>query len=950
VIYLLGDDIELNVGTVELIVGGDPLPVEPQVYNVLSYLVANAERVVTKEELLDNVWGDRFVSESALTSRIKTARRAVGDDGKAQRMIRTVHGRGYRWVGPIAVHDNTATNTASNSDPGQTSPVIEPAGHPSPTHEPTKPNGVNIDAPVDLSADAMAQAQQVDGEGWPLVGRADELATLSTLFHHGRSGGVLLTGSAGAGKSRLADEVVGLAARGGAPVSRIRGHAEVKGIPFACLAHLLPTDFAAISGPDGNLSKGLLLQSAARTIAQQAGAGRLVLLVDDIDRVDELSLAVISSLAQGDRVFVVATQRTDADTAPALEHLVDDGVIERVDLGPLPADVLGVALYRSLGAPLDSRCMAGLIEAGSGSPGLLRQLVESSIHTGTLQLRDGVWTLTGDLSPPNDLIELVEGRLADLDAQHREAAELMAIAGTLDLEIALDLVGEEILDALDLRGMLAMEDGSSVQLAHPTFGDVLRSKLRPFRQRRLRLRLADALTAAGAVRPGDRLRIARWRLEGGDAVDPETLMEGARLAVVEKDNEMARRLITRLEEQAPSPELTQLKAEIAFRQGSPDEVERLLQTIDLDAVSPTVRAQLVRRRTTNMFFGLVDNTTPFDILDDEIAKAGGEAKIALQSQRLALGVMVGDLINSHGGVDDIIIRATDGYIRLELLRTLSYTSWALGDPAAALDIVTAANKMAAGLVPSLSRPGLGLTDMVEAFASMAVGDVDRARSVAERVGAAVTFGWRAVAAGRLAVYQGLPTSAVELLANPVGYADALGQDFVAAWMRLTMAEAEVSRGRIDVAVELQRKAAPMLADRGRTVDVDMAVLNAIVSAAAGHLDQALDDLMAAARRAGELNFVIGVLLALQTASRLGSPERALATLDELNPRADFHQARCQVDEIRARAADDHDAMVEVARRYEGGGLTVAAARLYDSAGATEDRDRLVATFETGFKL
>ena len=56
--------------------------VEPQVFDVLLYLVEQHGRLVTKEELLDNIWGDRFVSESALTTRIKQARRAVDDDGQ----------------------------------------------------------------------------------------------------------------------------------------------------------------------------------------------------------------------------------------------------------------------------------------------------------------------------------------------------------------------------------------------------------------------------------------------------------------------------------------------------------------------------------------------------------------------------------------------------------------------------------------------------------------------------------------------------------------------------------------------------------------------------------------------------------------------------------------------------------------------------------------------------
>ena len=57
--------------------------------------------MVTKEEILDEVWGDRFVSESALTSRVKSLRKAVGDDGRTQRVIRTVHGRGYAFVAEL---------------------------------------------------------------------------------------------------------------------------------------------------------------------------------------------------------------------------------------------------------------------------------------------------------------------------------------------------------------------------------------------------------------------------------------------------------------------------------------------------------------------------------------------------------------------------------------------------------------------------------------------------------------------------------------------------------------------------------------------------------------------------------------------------------------------------------------------------------------------------------
>ena len=78
-----------------------PVHVEPQVFELLHYLIVHHDRVVTKEELLDAIWGDRFVSESALTSRVKSARRAVGDDGQTQQVIKTVHARGYQFVAAV---------------------------------------------------------------------------------------------------------------------------------------------------------------------------------------------------------------------------------------------------------------------------------------------------------------------------------------------------------------------------------------------------------------------------------------------------------------------------------------------------------------------------------------------------------------------------------------------------------------------------------------------------------------------------------------------------------------------------------------------------------------------------------------------------------------------------------------------------------------------------------
>ena len=99
--YVFGT-CELDLARYELRRGGGVIHVQPQVFGVLRHLLEHRDRVVPKTELLDAVWGDRFVSDSTLSSRIKAARQAVGDDGASQRLIATIHGVGYRFIGDAA--------------------------------------------------------------------------------------------------------------------------------------------------------------------------------------------------------------------------------------------------------------------------------------------------------------------------------------------------------------------------------------------------------------------------------------------------------------------------------------------------------------------------------------------------------------------------------------------------------------------------------------------------------------------------------------------------------------------------------------------------------------------------------------------------------------------------------------------------------------------------------
>ena len=118
-IYAFGD-YELDTRQHELRFRGEVRHIEPQVFDVLHCLLARHDRLVTKDELLDEVWGHRFVSPATLNSRIKFARQSVGDTGNAQRVIRTVHGRGFRIV--VDVEKRPAVGVVPESTPDATSP------------------------------------------------------------------------------------------------------------------------------------------------------------------------------------------------------------------------------------------------------------------------------------------------------------------------------------------------------------------------------------------------------------------------------------------------------------------------------------------------------------------------------------------------------------------------------------------------------------------------------------------------------------------------------------------------------------------------------------------------------------------------------------------------------------------------------------------------------------
>ena len=163
--YGFGDFV-VDVGAREIRRAGTPVAVEPQVFDVLVVLLRERHRVVTKNELLDEVWHTRMVSESALTTRIKALRRALGDDGATQSVIRTAHGHGFRFVAEVG--------------PVPAAPPAEPDGPSATPTEPRRDDGGPLDQEIRFcrTRDGVRLGYALMGTGPPLVKVANWLTHL----------------------------------------------------------------------------------------------------------------------------------------------------------------------------------------------------------------------------------------------------------------------------------------------------------------------------------------------------------------------------------------------------------------------------------------------------------------------------------------------------------------------------------------------------------------------------------------------------------------------------------------------------------------------------------------------------------------------------------------------------------------------------------------------------
>ena len=558
-------DIEIDLARREIRRTGRTVDVQPRVFDLIVHLVRHRDRMVERDELLDEVWGTRFVAPSTVNGRIRVARRVLGDTGDEQSVIRTLHGRGYRFVAEVS------TGSRLRSDgPGTTVPAPTP---PSP-------------------AVPVAGSSGMPTHDWPLVGRVDVLEEIEALFAAGTVGGVVLTGVDGVGTSRTATAAAERLGARGCHVVTTRGLDGAADVPLSGIAHLIDASVLESAHTAADLARADVMHKATTALRSVAAGGRLVLVVDDVHHMDAMSLAVLASLIESRSIFaVIAARRTALASTAAFDSLVGIGSLRSIPIEPLTGIQVDVLLYRALRGPIDAGSLQAFVTASGGRPGHLRDLVDRARAAGALAFEGGVWRLVGPIPPRVPLTWPVHG-LSDGAVR---AAEILAIVGEIPVGLLGDLCDDDSIDELDGHRLLTVATGSDdpmVGLAEPALATVVVDSMGGLRRRRLRRRLAQWLLDAA---PGDPSALTAVldviEIDEIDVtLDRGRACEVARRALVDGHVERAIRLIDRMT-RWEEPDAIVLRAEAAAHRSQWELADTLLaETADRPLEPPWLTA------------------------------------------------------------------------------------------------------------------------------------------------------------------------------------------------------------------------------------------------------------------------------------------------------------------------------------------------------------------------
>ncbi|MEU2159342.1 LuxR C-terminal-related transcriptional regulator [Streptomyces sp. NPDC019396] len=374
---------------------------------------------------------------------------------------------------------------------------------------------------------------------WPFIGRDAELRAFCDALADKECQGFIIHGDTGTGKSRLASECLKLARKNGHRGGRAAAHATA-GAPLASLAHLLPV------GIDKNDPACIFRQvneslRAARTNSTQGQAKKFVLLVDDLELIDSASATLIVQLLDSGSVLLVATMRYGSQLPQVTAVLEKGDHMRHVEIADLSEEETEELLVSVLRGPVEPNSVSLLYSASAGNPLYLRELTIGALSSNCLVSDDEIWLVVGSLSGTSRLVEHVSSRLDGISEAAMKVLETVAICGPVE---ARDMPANAVDELARARLVQEFTAGRRdiMEMAHPLYGDIVRSLLSAARRRVIWIEQIKRLHSHGARRREDASRIASWELAAWGRAEPDTLLQGAKVSQESCDFELARKL------------------------------------------------------------------------------------------------------------------------------------------------------------------------------------------------------------------------------------------------------------------------------------------------------------------------------------------------------------------------------------------------------------------------
>lgn len=760
---------------------------------------------------------------------------------------------------------------------------------------------------------------------WPLVGRDELLARTITALHRPASRIVVLTGDAGAGKTRIAAAAADAATAEGGHVVTLHGHPVLTAVPLGVAGPLLP------AGPSPD-DAGALFEVARRHLVDQAAGRRLVLRVEAIALLDPVTVALVAQLTAARVATLLATLRTGEPLPDALAAQWSPDDCARIDVPALTPAEAGDMLQAGFGGPVAWHVTDALHAASGGNPLYLRELALGAAASGRLAAVAGTWQLTGEPVATPALRELVLAHIRRLDPAARDIVERLAVCG--ELAVAhLDGPGDALV-ALEESGVVVLapgRDGLTARLAQAQDGAVVRDGMSVLRVAEIARIQADRLEAEG--RPDDALRIALWRLDAGIPVDDATLLAAAALADRVRDHRTVARLAAA--SSGTDPRLLLLRGGALGRLGRLDESLAALRSA-ADLASDDDPALVMAIATTAAFThaSRVDGTTAalavLDALPPELA-AGPSATL----MRATLAMYEHRAADARRLLDDVAPAFAGSPVeRMVHAHALAAVLSAQGEDAAAIAAAHDALATAESLDPAHRPLPLATMQATCAEVLLQAGRLDdaaetalRAMRLASVAGDEFITRYVEFVLGRIALEQGRLDSAARWFREAASGALARGPESLVAPAVGGLAIIHLSRGDPDSAEQALALAPPGTPPRNPT-----SLLTAgIAMVRAGDLAGAAGLLRDAAREASEAGYPFLAGVYLFTLARWGGAVDAAPELARLVEVGAGEFTGLQARHARAEAEGDRAELVAVADDWESRGALLYAAEALAAA-------------------